>query len=45
MGRWAAETALILAYVMLAMVPALLFFFIAERQIVAGIAPGSGSKG
>ena len=44
-GQWAAETALILAYVMLAMVPALLFFFIAERQIVAGIAPSSGSKG
>jgi raffinose/stachyose/melibiose transport system permease protein len=44
-GQWAAETALVLAYVMLAMVPALAFFFLAERQLVAGIAPGSGSKG
>jgi raffinose/stachyose/melibiose transport system permease protein len=45
-GEWAAQTALVLAYVMLAMVPALLFFFIAERQIVAGIAPSApGTKG
>jgi raffinose/stachyose/melibiose transport system permease protein len=44
-GQWAAETARILAYVMLAMVPALVFFFFAERQIVAGIAPTAGNKG
>jgi raffinose/stachyose/melibiose transport system permease protein len=45
-GQWASETARILAYVMLAMVPALAFFFFAERQIVAGIAPSaSGTKG
>lgn len=44
-GQWAAETARILAYVMLAMVPALAFFFFAERQLVAGIAPTAGSKG
>lgn len=44
-GQWAAETALILAYVMLAMVPALAFFLFAERQLVAGIAPTAGSKG
>jgi raffinose/stachyose/melibiose transport system permease protein len=44
-GQWAAETARILAYVILAMLPALAFFFFAERQLVAGIAPTSGSKG
>jgi raffinose/stachyose/melibiose transport system permease protein len=45
-GEWASQTALVLAYVMLAMLPALLFFFVAERQIVAGIAPGApGTKG
>jgi hypothetical protein len=30
---------------MLATIPALIFFFVAERQIVAGIAPTVGSKG
>ena len=34
-----------LAYTMLATVPALAFFFVAERQIVAGIAPTVGTKG
>jgi raffinose/stachyose/melibiose transport system permease protein len=44
--QWAADTAKVLAYTMLAMVPALAFFFIAERQLVAGIAPGApGTKG
>ena len=44
--QWAADTALVLAYTMLAMVPALAFFFLAERQLVAGIAPGApGTKG
>jgi raffinose/stachyose/melibiose transport system permease protein len=44
-GQWAAETARILACVILAMLPALAFFFFAERQLVAGVAPTSGSKG
>jgi raffinose/stachyose/melibiose transport system permease protein len=44
--EWAADTAKVLAYTMLAMVPALGFFFLAERQLVAGIAPGApGTKG
>jgi raffinose/stachyose/melibiose transport system permease protein len=44
-GQWASQTGLILAYVMLAMLPALAFFFLAERQLVAGIAPTAGQKG
>lgn len=44
-GQYAAETAKILAYTMLALVPALAFFFFAERQLVAGIAPTAGNKG
>lgn len=43
--QWAFDTALVLAYTMLAMVPALAFFILAERQLVAGIAPGTGAKG
>lgn len=44
-GQYAAETARILAYTMLALLPALAFFFFAERQLVAGIAPSAGQKG
>ncbi|QSB17329.1 carbohydrate ABC transporter permease [Natronosporangium hydrolyticum] len=44
-GQFGQDTARVLAYTMLAMVPALAFFFVAERQIVAGIAPTAGSKG
>jgi raffinose/stachyose/melibiose transport system permease protein len=43
--RFGQDTALVLAYTMLASVPALAFFFVAERQIVAGIAPTVGQKG
>lgn len=44
-SQFGQDTALVLAYTMLASVPALAFFFVAERQIVAGIAPTVGSKG
>jgi raffinose/stachyose/melibiose transport system permease protein len=44
-GQYAAEVGRILAYTMLALVPALAFFFFAERQLVAGIAPSAGQKG
>lgn len=44
-GQFAGETARVLAYTMLALVPALVFFFAAERQIIAGIAPSAGTKG
>ncbi|HEY8471608.1 MAG TPA: carbohydrate ABC transporter permease [Natronosporangium sp.] len=44
-SQFGQDTALVLAYTMLASVPALAFFFLAERQIVAGIAPTVGSKG
>jgi ABC-type glycerol-3-phosphate transport system permease component len=30
---------------MLAMLPALAFFFLGERQLVAGIAPATGTNG
>jgi raffinose/stachyose/melibiose transport system permease protein len=43
--RFGQDTALVLSYTMLATVPAVAFFFIAERQIVAGIAPTVGQKG
>lgn len=44
-GQFGQDTARVLAYTMLATIPALAFFFVAERQIVAGIAPTVGSKG
>jgi raffinose/stachyose/melibiose transport system permease protein len=44
-GQFANEVGRVLAYTMLALVPALVFFFAAERQIVAGIAPSAGTKG
>lgn len=44
-GQFGDNTALVLAYTMLATVPALIFFFVAERQIVAGIAPTVGTRG
>jgi hypothetical protein len=34
----------VLAYTMLALVPALVFFFAAERQIIAGIAPAPAPR-
>lgn len=41
-GQWASETALVLAYVMLAMLPALAFYFLAERQLVSGLTGKAG---
>jgi raffinose/stachyose/melibiose transport system permease protein len=38
---YSTDTALILAYTTLAMVPALFFYFIAERQIVKGLSTGA----
>ena len=40
-GQYAADTARILAYVVLAMVPALAFYAVAERQLVGGLATGA----
>jgi raffinose/stachyose/melibiose transport system permease protein len=39
-GQYAADTARILAYVTLSMVPALAFYAIAERQLVGGLSTG-----
>jgi len=38
--QYSANTAAVLAYVTLSMVPALLFYAVAERQLVSGLAPG-----
>jgi raffinose/stachyose/melibiose transport system permease protein len=43
-GQYSGDTARILAYVVLAMVPALAFFAVAERQLVGGLSAGA-SKG
>jgi raffinose/stachyose/melibiose transport system permease protein len=40
-GQFAADTARILAYVVLAMVPALAFYAVAERQLIGGLASGA----
>ena len=40
-GQYADDTARILAYVVLAMVPALVFYAVAERQLVGGLASGA----
>jgi raffinose/stachyose/melibiose transport system permease protein len=40
-GQYAADTARILAYVVLAMVPALLLYVVAERQLVSGLTSGA----
>jgi raffinose/stachyose/melibiose transport system permease protein len=40
-GQYASDTARILAYVVLAMVPALAFYAVAERQLVGGLASGA----
>ena len=40
-GQYASDTARVLAYVVLAMVPALAFFAVAERQLVGGLATGA----
>jgi raffinose/stachyose/melibiose transport system permease protein len=40
-GQYAADTARILAYVVVAMVPALLLYVVAERQLVSGLTSGA----
>jgi raffinose/stachyose/melibiose transport system permease protein len=40
-GQYAADVARILAYVVLAMVPALAFYAVAERQLIGGLASGA----
>jgi raffinose/stachyose/melibiose transport system permease protein len=43
-AQYVTDTAMILAYTTLAMIPALIFYFIAQRQIVTGLTTG-GVKG
>jgi raffinose/stachyose/melibiose transport system permease protein len=43
-AQYVTDTAMILAYTTLAMIPALIFYFIAQRQIVSGLTAG-GVKG
>jgi raffinose/stachyose/melibiose transport system permease protein len=43
-AQYSTDTALVLAYTTLAMVPAILFYVIAERQIVRGILPKGALK-
>jgi raffinose/stachyose/melibiose transport system permease protein len=43
-GQYAADTARILAYVVLAMVPSLAFYAVAERQLIGGLT-GGATKG
>jgi raffinose/stachyose/melibiose transport system permease protein len=43
-GEYATETAKVLAFVMLAMLPALIFYAFAERQLISGLTSG-GTKG
>jgi raffinose/stachyose/melibiose transport system permease protein len=40
-GQYAADTARILAYVVFAMIPALAFYAVAERQLIGGLATGA----
>jgi raffinose/stachyose/melibiose transport system permease protein len=40
-GQYAADTARILAYVVAAMVPALAFYSVAERQLIGGVTAGA----
>lgn len=39
-GQYSTDTARVLAYVVLAMVPALAFYIVAERQLISGLATG-----
>jgi raffinose/stachyose/melibiose transport system permease protein len=43
-GEYSSDTAKVLAYVMLAMLPALIFYAFAERQLISGLTSG-GTKG
>jgi raffinose/stachyose/melibiose transport system permease protein len=40
-GQYATDTARVLAYVILAMVPALAFYAVAERQLIGGLTAGA----
>jgi raffinose/stachyose/melibiose transport system permease protein len=40
-GQYSADTARILAYVVVAMVPALAFYSVAERQLIGGLTAGA----
>ncbi|WP_061291808.1 carbohydrate ABC transporter permease [Herbidospora cretacea] len=40
-GQYSADTAKILAYVVLAMIPALAFYSVAERQLIGGLTAGA----
>jgi raffinose/stachyose/melibiose transport system permease protein len=40
-GQYSSDYALILAYIVLAMVPALAFYSVAERQLIGGITAGA----
>ncbi|WP_203753643.1 carbohydrate ABC transporter permease, partial [Catellatospora bangladeshensis] len=40
-GQYADDTARVLAYVVLSMIPALGFYAIAERQLISGLASGA----
>jgi raffinose/stachyose/melibiose transport system permease protein len=40
-AQYTSDTARVLAYTTLSMIPALLFYFVAERQIVRGLTAGS----
>jgi raffinose/stachyose/melibiose transport system permease protein len=43
-AQYVTDTAMILAYTTVAMVPALIFYFLAQKQIVSGLTSG-GVKG
>ncbi len=43
-GQYASDTAKVLAFVMMAMLPALLFYGFAERHLISGLTSG-GTKG
>lgn len=42
-GQYNSDYALILAYIVLAMIPALLFYSVAERQLIGGLTTGATS--
>jgi raffinose/stachyose/melibiose transport system permease protein len=41
-SQYSTDTARVLAYVTLAMVPSLLFYAVAERQLIGGLTSGIG---
>jgi raffinose/stachyose/melibiose transport system permease protein len=40
-GQYGSDWASIMAFVTLSMVPAVIFYFLAERQLVAGLTAGA----